>query len=76
MAKRFPGRSSAARPSRSTHRRMVKRPPRPSWHLVLSGGLVLIAIVALLYAQWQERPQDPIPPEAPPIPAAWRIDGP
>ena len=63
MTKRFPGRSAA-------RKRMVKRPPRPSWHLALSGGLVLAAIVVLLYAQWRERPQEPIPPEPPSLPAA------
>jgi len=46
---------------------MVKRPPRPFWHLVLSGVLVLVAVVALLHAQWRDRPQEPTPPPTPPI---------
>ena len=70
MAKRSSGRSSAARPPRSARKRMVRRPLRPSWHLALSGVLVLVAIVALLYAQWRERPPDPVPPEPLPIAAA------
>ena len=46
---------------------MVKRPPRPFWHLVFSGVLVLVAVVALLHAQWRDRPREPTPPPAPPV---------
>ncbi|MEW6749936.1 MAG: divergent polysaccharide deacetylase family protein [Candidatus Latescibacterota bacterium] len=54
MLRRTPGR-----------RPMVRQPPRVWWHLLLSAGLVLAAALALLYQQWQERPQEAPPPPAP-----------
>jgi polysaccharide deacetylase 2 family uncharacterized protein YibQ len=35
---------------------MVRRRPSPAWHLLGTAGLVLLAVLYLLYGQWQARP--------------------
>ncbi|MFA6111636.1 MAG: divergent polysaccharide deacetylase family protein, partial [Candidatus Latescibacterota bacterium] len=46
MAKRTTGRPTP----------LARRPTPPSWHLLLSLGLVAVAALVLLYAQWRSRP--------------------
>ncbi len=37
---------------------MVRRRPSPAWHLLGTAGLVLSAVLYLVYNQWQARPID------------------